>query len=376
MIKFLHCADLHLDSPLSALDLQKAEVRRNEMRASFTSITLYAATNKLDFLLISGDLFDSDYVTKDTIALIKSEFAKIPDCKVIIAPGNHDPYTKQSCYRRADFPDNVYIFDSNELSCFDFPDKNTTIYGWAFTEPSLDFCPAEHFAPENPDRINILAVHADYGTSQSAYCPLPENIAAGCGVDYIALGHIHKFSGINQLGRTYYAYPGCVEGRGFDECGPKGVIIGAIDKSGGQAQLAAKFLPLSKCIYELERLDVTGAETNADVCEKISSLIAERHYDDKTALRLILTGNVSSGLRLSQSYVTAQFPRLFTLEVVDETSPMYDAAALRCDPTIRGALYASLADMLEGDDQAQRETAALALRYGLAALSDGDIIDF
>ena len=166
MIKFLHCADLHLDSPLSALDLQKAEVRRNEMRASFTSITLYAATNKLDFLLISGDLFDSDYVTKDTVALITSEFAKIPDCKVIIAPGNHDPYTKQSCYRRADFPDNVYIFDSSELSCFDFPDKNTTIYGWAFTEPSLDFCPAEHFAPENPDRINILAVHADYGTSQ------------------------------------------------------------------------------------------------------------------------------------------------------------------------------------------------------------------
>ena len=137
MIKFLHCADLHLDSPLSALDLQKAEVRRNEMRASFTSITLYAATNKLDFLLISGDLFNSDYVTKDTVALITSEFAKIPDCKVIIAPGNHDPYTKQSCYRRADFPDNVYIFDSNELSCFDFPDKNTTIYGWAFTEPSL-----------------------------------------------------------------------------------------------------------------------------------------------------------------------------------------------------------------------------------------------
>ena len=154
------------------------------------------------------------------------------------------------------------------------------------------------------------------------------------------------------------------------------MIIGAIDKSGGQAQLAAKFLPLSKCIYELERLDVTGAETNADVCEKISSLIAERHYDDKTALRLILTGNVSSGLRLSQSYVTAQFPRLFTLELVDETSPMYDAAALRADPTIRGALYASLADMLESGDQAQRETAALALRYGLAALSDGDIIDF
>ena len=376
MIKFLHCADLHLDSPLSALDLQKAEVRRNEMRASFTSITLYAATNKLDFLLISGDLFNSDYVTKDTVALITSEFAKIPDCKVIIAPGNHDPYTKQSCYRRAEFPNNVYIFDSNELSCFDFPDKNTTVYGWALTVPNLDFCPAEHFKPENPDRINILAVHADYGVSQSAYCPFPERVAAECGVDYIALGHIHKFSGINQVGSGYVAYPGCVEGRCFDECGAKGVIIGAIEKSGGQAQLGAKFLPLSKRTYEIERLDITGAGTNADVCEKISSLIAERHYDDKTALRLILTGNVSSGLRLSQSYIAGQFPRLFTLELVDETSPLFDAATLRCDPTIRGALYASLAELLEGDDQAQRETAALALRYGLAALSDGDIIDF
>ena len=376
MIKFLHCADLHLDSPLTALDLQKAEVRRNEMRASFTSITLYVQTNKIDFLIISGDLFDSDYVTKDTISLITSEFAKIPDCRVIITPGNHDPYTKQSSYRRADFPDNVYIFDSSELSCFDFPDKNTTVYGYAFTEPSLDFCPVEHFRPENPERINILACHADYGVSQSNYCPLPENVAAGCGVDYIALGHIHKHSGINQLGNTYIAYPGCLEGRGFDECGPKGVIIGAMDKSDGQLQFGAKFLPLSKHTYEIERLDITGAATNADVCERISALISEKHYDDKTALRIVLTGNVSSGLRLSQSFITGQFPRLFILELVDETSPLYDADTLRRDPTIRGALYASLAEMLDSSDADTRETASLALRYGLAALSDGDIIDF
>ena len=71
MIKFLHAADLHLDSPFSALPPDKAEVRRAEFRAAFTSLTMYARMNKIDFLFLPGDLFDSDYASRDTVALKK-----------------------------------------------------------------------------------------------------------------------------------------------------------------------------------------------------------------------------------------------------------------------------------------------------------------
>lgn len=375
MIKFLHCADLHLDSPLSTLDLKRAEVRRNEFRAAFTSLTLYIQMNKIDFLLIAGDLFDGAFASKETIALLKREFANIPDCRVIIAPGNHDPYTSQSYYRRAEFPENVYIFDSPELSCFDFPDKNTTVYGYAFTGDTLESCPIEGITPENPSRINILVAHGELGTSESRYCPIPNEMIAGSGFDYAALGHRHEYDGVKRLGNTYCAYSGCLEGRGFDECGPKGAIIGAADKD-GELQLGTKFVRFSKRCYEIETLDITGARTNADIADRLSGLITDKHYGDDTALRVKLTGNVAGELKPASDFLSGQFPRLFLLELEDETLPLLDADMLKRDPTIRGAFYAALADMLEQGGEEERELASMALRYGLSALSGGEIVDF
>ncbi|MBQ8510237.1 MAG: DNA repair exonuclease [Clostridia bacterium] len=376
MIKFLHCADLHLDSPLTALDIKTAEVRRNELRGAFTSLTMTARMSKVDFLLIAGDLFDSAYATKETIALLCREFAALPDCKVIIAPGNHDPYTFQSYYRRTEFPDNVYIFDSPDLSCFDFPELNTTVYGYAFTSDTLEDCPLEAFRVENPDRINLLVAHGDLDAAVSKYAPIPSDTLSACGFDYAALGHIHTFSGLRTLDKGYCAYSGCLEGRGFDELGPKGAILGAADKTDGQLQLGAKFNRFSKRRYEIETLDITGAATNADVIDRIQAMIADKHYGDDTALRVRLTGSVVSDLRIAPDFLASQFPGIFLLETVDATLPLYDCAHLQEDPTIRGAFYRSLAELLDSGDESEREKAALALRYGLAALSGSDIIDF
>ena len=376
MIKFLHCADLHLDSPLAALDPRRAQVRRNEFRAAFTSLTLYAKMNKLDFILISGDLFDSEYVSRETIALLKREFAAIPDCEIIIAPGNHDPYTPQSFYRRADFTPNVHIFDTDELSCFDFPEKNVSIYGYAFTSQNLDRCPFAGTHPTDSAKINILMAHGELGKSASTNCPIPNDVIASSGYDYVALGHYHDFSEIKQLGTTYYAYSGCLEGRGFDELGEKGAIIGAADKNDGKFELGAKFIRFSKCRYESTRLDITGCRTNSDIVGRLAGLIAEKKYGEDTALRVRLTGSVAGELRISEGFISSQFPRLFLLELDDETMPLLDAEQLKRDPTIRGAFYESLRQMLESQDETERALAADALRYGLAAIAGEDIADF
>lgn len=374
MIKFLHCADLHLDSPLAALDLRRAELRRNELRAALTSLTLSCKMNSADFLLISGDLLDASRVSRDTIDLLRREFAAIPDTKVIIAPGNHDPYTHASYYRRADFSDNVYIFDSAELSCFDFPEKNTTVYGWAFTSDKMERAPIDGFTVEDPSRINILAAHADLDTI-SDYCPVTSAELAKCGFDYAALGHQHAHTGVKTLGRGYAAYSGCLESRGFDELGMKGAVLAAAEKDGA-LKFGAKFVRFCKRHYEIETLDITGAASNADAAERIGAMLNERHYGDDTALRLRLTGNVSGDFKLAPAFLTERFPQLFILELVDETLPLMDSEKLAGDPTIRGAFYRSLAPMLESADESERETAARALRYGLAALAGGEITDF
>ena len=375
MIKILHCADLHLDSPLSALDISRAETRRTELRAAFTSLTLSAKMNKVDFLLISGDLFDGAYVSRETVALLCREFAAIPDCRVIIAPGNHDPYTAASYYRRAEFPENVYIFDSPEVSCFDFPDKNTTVYGWAFTSERLEKCPLDGFALKDPSRINLLVAHGELDASESQYCPIPRALLTECGFDYAALGHVHTHNGVEKVGGGYVAYSGCLEGRGFDECGIKGAVLVAIEKE-ASLQLAAKFVRFCKRCYAIEECDVSGAETNADLLDKLRGLVAEKHYGEDTVLRVRLTGSVAGDLKPSPSFLAEQFGLMFMIEIIDETLPLADSGKLRDDPTLRGAYYRSLEGMIGSDDAEEREIAAMALRYGLAALSGGEIVDF
>lgn len=374
MIKILHCADLHLDSPLSVLDISKAEARRRDLRAALTSLTMFIKANAVDFLLIAGDLFDGEFVSRETVELLCREFAAIPDCRVIIAPGNHDPYTFSSYYRQMNFPENVYVFDSETVKSFDFPDKNTTVYGWAFTSDELRSCPLESFEVASRDRINLLVAHGDFDVSESKYCPIPSKTLAACGFDYAALGHVHMHSGVNPLGDGYVSYSGCLEGRGFDECGIKGAVLAVAEKK-DRLDFAAKFERFCKRYYEITECDVSGAESNAEVLEKLGALVKDAHYGDDVALRVRLVGNVASDFKISQSFICEQFPQLYRLELVDETAPLANSGRLAADPTLRGAYYRSLAPMLESDDANEREIAAMALRYGLAALAGNDIAD-
>ncbi len=374
MIRILHCADLHLDSPMSALDITKSEVRRNELRAAFTSLTLSAKMSDADFLIIAGDLFDCEYVSRDTVALIVKEFEAIPDCKIIIAPGNHDPYTSAGYYRRTEFPDNVYIFDSPEVKFFDFPEKNTTVYGYAFTEEHLEINPLEGFAVADPSRINILAAHADLDAVDSNYCPATSRSIGECGFDYVALGHRHTYTEPVPVGNGFVSYSGCLEGRGFDECGVKGAVLVGIEKD-GSLKFGSKFVRLCKRIYASDTLNISGARSNADAASMISTHVSEKHYGDDIALRLHLVGEVSGDFRLSPTLLKEQFPSFFIFEIIDETVPLLDGDRLRDDPTLKGAFYRSLEPMLKGDDEARRECAALALRCGLAALAGNDFTD-
>jgi len=371
MIKILHCADLHLDSPMSSMDVRRSESARNDLRAAFTSLVMSVKDNNVDFLLIAGDLFDGEYVSKDTIALLYREFASIPDCNVIIAPGNHDPYSPQSYYKRGEFPSNVYIFDSEEVASFDFPEKNTTVYGYAFTSERLDNCPLDGFTVNDPSRINILTAHGELDTADTPYCPLPSDVLEKCGFDYIALGHRHTYTEPFTLGNGYAAYSGCLEGRGFDECGAKGAIIAAADKS-PEFKFASKFLHACKRCYAIEELEISGSQSNADVLDRIEAMIKEKHYGDDTALRVILKGEVSDSFVISTDFLRAGLTGLYFLEVIDRTIPLLDKEKFANDLTLRGEYYRSLLPMLESKDENERELAAKALRCGLAALSGND----
>jgi len=363
MLKILHTGDIHLDSPFSGLDPVTAEVRRNELRAAFTSLFHYAKVEKVDLILIAGDLFDSEFVTRETVALINRE-ASAASCPIVISPGNHDSVSGAGVWKRGVFPDNVHIFTEDSLEYFDFPELDARVWGWAFTSKFMDSCPLTGKSIRDGEgnvRYKILCAHGDLVTSGSTSCPMKMSDLVSFGADYAALGHVHN--PVEYSDRV--AYCGCLEGRSFDETGHKGALLVTLDGK----SITTEKVRFSKRRYENDEVRVDGAASNGELREMITRHITDNHYGDDTVLRLTLKGEVDPSFTVNKLFLETDAPRVFSLKIIDKTSPMLDAESLRRDPTVRGEFYRLLEKDLLSDDEKTRSTAAAALRAGLAALA-------
>lgn len=233
MPKIVHAADFHLDSAFGGLPTEKARERRRESRELTGRLARLVLEEKAEVLLLSGDLFDGERVFPETLEQLGDVLASLP-CPVFIAPGNHDPYTAISPYALRRWPENVHIFRSEELEAVVLPDLNCVVHGAAFTSRGRTDQVLAGFAAPRDGRTHLLCLHGDVGAPGSAYGPVLREQLAASGLHYAALGHIHQYSGVQRDGNTCWAYPGCPEGRGFDELGDKGVLSGTADREGVQ----------------------------------------------------------------------------------------------------------------------------------------------
>ncbi len=368
MIKLLHCADLHLDSPFAALDLSKSEAAREEQRELFKSLICAAKNRRVDLLLIAGDLFDSGFTSPATVQFASEMFATL-SCPVIISPGNHDPYSEGGLYS-ADFPENVFIFKSEKLSSFYFDKLNVAVHGYAFTSKSHEESPLDGELALDPTKVNILCAHADLNVPLSPYAPISSRQLADSGFDYVALGHVHNASTIETFGKTVAAYSGCLQGRSFDELGFGGAIGIEIDHS----KVTCERISIAKRRYMVESLDITGAASDADVLSKLRERIAVAGYKNETALRVSLTGLVPPIYTPSLSAMEEASLGLYKLELRDNTTPLLDADSLSKDMTIRGEYYRLLARKIKNGTEEERAAASAALRLGLCALDGKPIL--
>lgn len=366
-MKFIHCADIHLDSAFTLSNPSEAGRRRNELRAAFSSLVLYAKSEDCKLFFISGDLFDDKTVTKDTFEMLEREMSSIPSCHFFISPGNHDPYGEKSPYSYINMPSNVHIFTSPDMEYFDLPDIGVRVYGYAFTSDTKTDSPLEGFKVENSNLINILVCHGDVGNALSNYCPIYEADIAASGLDYVALGHIHKGTGLKYAGKVPYAYPGCTVGRSFDETGDKGAFIGEITKDG----VSLSAVRLSSRKYEIASCDITGASSISDASDKIISSCSM--FGDNTALRIILEGVTYPEFSYTENEIRGLLPKPFHVEIKDNTLPLYNVEYLKKDNTIIGEFYRNMEPKLVSENLKEREIARLALKYGLKALYGREI---
>lgn len=368
IVKLIHTADLHLGSHFSSTP-EIAAKRKLEQLESLQSIIDICHEKEAAALLIAGDLFDSVRVDQQLLSEVQDMLGK-SGVYVYIAPGNHDPATPDSSYVASKWPENVHIFTKG-LECVEIPETGAYIWGLGFNHSIEAECLLPEFTP-NDGKINILLMHCEVvpdGTAESRYNPITHERLVSLGMDYCALGHIHKTSAVSY-GEHMYCNPGCPSARGFDEPGDHGVYAGYV----GRGFSNMSFVSTNRRRYYTEKIDVSGCEVISDYVERIQNALAktvgenyrEHIYD------ITLCGALGKGFMPDTPAITKQLmDELHYVRLTDMTTTELDIDTLMKDNSLRGSFVRTIVDRMEKDEK-NRDLYLRALLYGLRAF-DGEV---
>ena len=355
--KFVHAADLHLFSQLSSLDFQAAKQKRNSLLNTFDRLCAYARANHVRAVLLSGDVFDSDRPSSSQRFAFLSIIRKYPEIPFLYLKGNHDRYSDME--NRT--PENLLGFASSWKK-YSFGDVD--VYGAEFTDSN---CQKLHDSlSTDPKKTNIAMLHGtlsyEFGKDKIVLSALK-----GKGIDYLALGHIHKHEEGPIDDRGTYVYPGCLEGRGYDEVGKKGFELREVENG----LLSHRFVPFAESEVDLIGFDVGQYKGDEEI---VSAILKEVNFKEGNIYRIVLKGEVSpdalphiedieNGITSSFSYGKA--PLL--LQVKDETRLLLDYQALENSNSLEGEFIRTL----RGEKLPPEQEEAI-LRLGINALRGED----
>ncbi len=364
-VKILHCADVHIGASESFLG-SAAQSRRFETLLTFERIIKTADEQNVELLLIAGDLFDSNAIEQTFIDRTLAAIASIPRIKVIFAGGNHDPITPDSPFSRFQLPENLYILDTED-DVFEPEDMGVRIYGRSFADFSLQGKPRFSILPPKDDKINIMVMHGELSSDlNSRYNSITQGFIAGSGMDYIALGHIHKRTGVGKIGDTYCAYCGCPEGQGFDETEEKGVYIGEVKKGGCDLQ----FVPISKRLHICESVDISECADTSETITLIKKQLTNSYGEGyaENLYKIILTGTVGENTDIDPTEIASRLSELiYFVKVSDRTEIKPDLEALAGEKTLKGIFVKRMLERIEKAEDSEAPALRRALSLGLKA---------
>ncbi|PRR79136.1 metallophosphoesterase family protein [Clostridium vincentii] len=369
-IKIVHTADLHFDTPFKEVGEVQSKINKEELKEIFMDIIHLCKNESVEILLLAGDIFDNYTLNRETLYFIEKAFEKIPNTRVFISPGNHDPYSNNNFYKLINWPSNVYIFKEN-IEQVEIKELGTTIWGGAFNDKYVRESMLEGFSKKT-DKINIMVLHGEIANSKEGneYNPITLKEISESGMDYIALGHRHGFSGINKVQSTYYAYSGCPQGRGFDELGDKGVIYGYISK--GAIEL--DFIKTSKRNYEEIKIDISKAFTYEEIINIILEKISEENRR-KNLYKIILSGEISDKFNIDEGTLKDKISsKFYFCKLIDKTTIEIDLEKITNGYSMKSIFAQKLIKELEkAETDEDKEIIRMALKIGLSSLTEGEV---
>ena len=344
-MKFIHCADIHLGSKMEAkLPKEKVQERRKEVADTFKRMVEFAKQESVTAILLSGDVFDTDRPFKKDKDLFYDVIKGAKEIDFLYLRGNHDG---EESYEE-ELPNlklfsekwTQYAYGNVCVSGIELSGNNaSSLYNTLQLEKSA---------------VNLVMMHGQESSAVGVNEICIKKLADK-NIDYLALGHIHSYAEKKLDNRGRYAYSGCLEGRGFDDCGEKGFVLLEIEK-----EVKSSFVPFAqRTIYEC-KVDLTGTESAELAMEKVSKQVK---FDKKHLYRVELKGEISydnDGLdERVKNYFESQ---CYFLDVKDTTLKKINAEEYAYDVSLRGEFVRSVMENSEYTDEEKSKIIAVGLK--------------
>ena len=342
-MKIIHCADLHLGSKIESKLMKISSDRKTEVRNSFSKLVDYAEKNEISIILLSGDVFDSDKPLKKDKEFFYNVIKENPNIEFIYLRGNHDSYELYN-----ENISNLKTFD-NTWKCYQYGD--VCINGIEISKDN--YASLYSTLNLNVNNVNIVMLHGQIsesiGIDKIKLAKLRNK-----NIDYLALGHVHSYQKDKLDDRGIYAYSGCLEGRGFDETGPKGFIVLNIENK----KIFPEFIKFCyRTINEVE-IDISNYKTISEINKNIISKLISKN----DIYRIILVGDISYDLEINEYDIKSYLSDYYFVDVKNKTQRKIDISKYQNDLSLKGEFVRSVYYRNDLTNQEKEDIISLGLR--------------
>lgn len=407
MVKLIHTADLHLDSAFrSRFTKEEAENRRQKQLMAWKELLSFAVAKKVQGILIAGDLFDSPVVSHGTMDFFLSTIAEHPEISFFYLRGNHD--TENTFRYQENLPKNLFLFsergkkyrlnDRLLLAGVEYGTKDIsfgenegatqgagqaaeqgveqeTVHGSeALSKSETESEEESKFLKLKEEDCNILLLHGALyqGTPKGDSLQVEEGIflknLEKLPLSYIALGHIHK-GGEGKLNNgALWAYPGCLQGRGFDEEGERGFLYLKVEEE--KKEIHKEFIPVKQGEFRILEIELLEDEGTLACLKKIEEEMEKASISKEDSLRIILKGKKGLEQERNLRYLQLQIQdSVFFLEIQDECELSWNREEAMKEKSLKGEFLRVLAAADNLSKEEQEEIIAL----GMGLLQGGEL---
>lgn len=407
MVKLIHTADLHLDSAFrSRFTKEEAENRRQKQLMAWKELLSFAVEKKVQGILIAGDLFDSPVVSHGTMDFFISTMAEHPEISFFYLRGNHD--TENTFRYQENLPKNLFLFsdkgkkyrlnDRLLLAGVEYGTKDIsfgenegatqgagqaaeqgveqeTVHGAeALSKNETESEEESKFLKLKEEDCNILLLHGALyqGTAKGDAVQGEEGIflknLEKLPLSYIALGHIHK-GGEGKLNNgALWAYPGCLQGRGFDEEGERGFLYLKVEEE--KKEIHKEFIPIKQGEFRILEIELLEDEGTLACLKKIEDEMEKAGISKEDSLRIILKGKKGLEQERNLRYLQLQLQdSVFFLEIQDESELSWNREEAMKEKSLKGEFLRVLAAADNLSKEEQEEIIAL----GMGLLQGGEL---